>query len=187
MIFWLASYPKSGNTWVRLFLKHYFKKPGEQFKINSLDTDKFKNRSFPDQYILREMRINYLKFEEIVKNWETIQNFINLNKSTNYIKTHSSMCTIDRYRFTTQKNTKGAIYIVRDPRDVLVSNSYYFGLDYEKTYQRLSSSSIFELHTLKKSSEQFKKALNFEKNRQLTMYSTLHYKRVYNKAVINEF
>ena len=33
----------------------------------------------------------------------------------------------------------------------------------------------------------FKKALNFEKNRQLTMYSTLHYKRVYNKAVINEF
>ena len=35
--------------------------------------------------------------------------------------------------------------------------------------------------------EQFKKALNFERNRQLTMYSTLHYKRVYNKAVINEF
>tara|TARA_Y100000816_G_scaffold288835_1_gene274176 strand:- start:2269 stop:3198 length:930 start_codon:yes stop_codon:yes gene_type:complete len=35
--------------------------------------------------------------------------------------------------------------------------------------------------------EQFKKAVNFEKNRQLTMYSTLHYKRVYNKAVINEF
>ena len=35
--------------------------------------------------------------------------------------------------------------------------------------------------------EQFKKALNFEKNRQLTMYSTLHYKRIYNKAVINEF
>ena len=35
--------------------------------------------------------------------------------------------------------------------------------------------------------EQFKKAINFEKNRQLTMYSTLHYKRIYNKAVINEF
>ena len=35
--------------------------------------------------------------------------------------------------------------------------------------------------------EQFKKALNFERNRQLTKYSTLHYKRVYNEAVINEF
>ena len=35
--------------------------------------------------------------------------------------------------------------------------------------------------------EEFKKAVIFEKNRQLTMYSTLHYKRIYNKAVINEF
>ena len=35
--------------------------------------------------------------------------------------------------------------------------------------------------------EQFRKAVNFEKNRQLTMYSTLHYKRIFNKAVINEF
>ena len=35
--------------------------------------------------------------------------------------------------------------------------------------------------------KQFRKAVNFEKNRQLTMYSTLHYKRIYNKAVINEF
>ena len=34
--------------------------------------------------------------------------------------------------------------------------------------------------------EQFKKAVNFEKNRQLTMYSTLHYKRIYNSADINE-
>ena len=35
--------------------------------------------------------------------------------------------------------------------------------------------------------EQFKKAVNFEKNRQLTIYSTLQYKRVYNKSLINEF
>ena len=35
--------------------------------------------------------------------------------------------------------------------------------------------------------QEFKKAVNFETNRQLTIYSTLHYKRIYNKAVINEF
>ena len=34
---------------------------------------------------------------------------------------------------------------------------------------------------------EFKKAVNFETNRQLTIYSTLHYKRIYNKAVMNEF
>ena len=35
--------------------------------------------------------------------------------------------------------------------------------------------------------KEFKKAVIFEKNRQLTMYSTLQYKRAYNKAFINEF
>ena len=35
--------------------------------------------------------------------------------------------------------------------------------------------------------KEFKKAVNFETNRQLTMYSTLQYKRAYNKAFINEF
>ena len=159
MIIWLASYPKSGNTWVRLFLKHYFKKPEEEFKINSFNNGEFKNISFPDLYLLREMKIDYFNFKEIVQNWEAIQDRMNLNSKTNFVKTHSSMCTIGKHRFTTTKNTKGAIYIVRDPRDVLVSNSYYFGLDYEKTYQRLSSSSIFELHKLKKTSEQFKKSL----------------------------
>ena len=35
--------------------------------------------------------------------------------------------------------------------------------------------------------EQLKNAINYEKNRQLTRYSTLQYKRIYNKAAINEF
>ena len=35
--------------------------------------------------------------------------------------------------------------------------------------------------------KQFKNAINYEKNRQLTRYSTLQYKRIYNKAAINEF
>tara|TARA_Y100000816_G_C26033660_1_gene541215 strand:- start:323 stop:1162 length:840 start_codon:yes stop_codon:yes gene_type:complete len=159
MIIWLASYPKSGNTWVRLFLKHYFKEPEEKFKINSLSANEFKNITFPDPNLLREMGINYSKFEEIVMNWEVIQDFMNLNKNTNFVKTHSSMCTIGKYRFTTKKNTKGAIYIVRDPRDVLVSNSYYFGLDYEKTFRQLSSSNVFEYQALTKSYKRFKKSL----------------------------
>ena len=35
--------------------------------------------------------------------------------------------------------------------------------------------------------EQFKRAIKFEENRQLKMYSTLHYKRVYNGTKINVF
>ena len=31
MIIWLASYPKSGNPWLRMFLKSYFMKSDEKF------------------------------------------------------------------------------------------------------------------------------------------------------------
>lgn len=35
-IVWLASYPKSGNTWLRLFLHNYSFDPAEPYEINAL-------------------------------------------------------------------------------------------------------------------------------------------------------
>ena len=35
-ILWLASYPKSGNTWLRVFLANYFRNPETPFDINNL-------------------------------------------------------------------------------------------------------------------------------------------------------
>ena len=144
MIIWLASYPKSGNTWLRMFLKSYFLKSGEKFGLENSRLDNFKSQGFPDQEILDHLRVDYNKFEEIVKNWEAMQDYINLNNKTNYIKTHNAMVTVGSYKFTTTRNTKGIIYIVRDPRDVLVSLSHHMGIDYEKTFEHLSSSYNFE-------------------------------------------
>ena len=144
MIIWLASYPKSGNTWLRMFLKSYFLKPGEKFGLENSRLDNFKSQGFPDQEILDHLRVDYNKFEEIVKNWEAMQDYINLNNKTNYIKTHNAMVTVGSYKFTTTRNTKGIIYIVRDPRDVLVSLSHHMGIDYEQTFEHLSSSLNFE-------------------------------------------
>ena len=36
-IFWLASYPKSGNTWLRAFLTNYLRESDEPADINELD------------------------------------------------------------------------------------------------------------------------------------------------------
>ena len=73
-----------------------------------------------------------------------MQDFINLNKKTNFVKTHNAMCTVGSYQFTSPRNTKGAIYIVRDPRDVLVSMSHHMGYGYEQTFEHLTSSYNFE-------------------------------------------
>ncbi len=136
MIIWLASYPKSGNTWMRLFLKTYLS-PGMQ-KINlgeSIDISRsfVKDKSFPSDEIIEKCNINFADFNEIAKNWETMQDYINLNNRTNYIKTHNALCTINGNKFTTEKNTSGAIYIVRDPRDVVISYSNYLGENIENT------------------------------------------------------
>ena len=119
-------------------------KSDEKFSLEGSILDSFKTQSFPDQKLLERLKINYYKFEEIVKNWETMQDYINLNKRTNYIKTHSAMCTVGSYKFTSLRNTKGGVYMVRDPRDVIVSLSDHMGLDYEKTFHHMSSSLNFE-------------------------------------------
>ena len=117
MIIWIASYPKSGNTWIRLFLKSYF---------NYKDKD-FISESFPIENHFKQLKINYVNFEEIIKNWETMQNYINLKSQTNYLKTHNALCTINNYKFTNKNNTIGVIYIVRDPRDIIVSYAHHLG------------------------------------------------------------
>ena len=49
------------------------------------------------------------------------QDKINLSNDIVFFKTHNAMCSVANYPFTNKDNTLGAIYIIRDPRDVLVS------------------------------------------------------------------
>ena len=47
MIIWLASYPKSGNTWVRFFLKSYLSSPDKNLSLESDINDNFYIKNFP--------------------------------------------------------------------------------------------------------------------------------------------
>ena len=46
MIIWLASYPKSGNTWLRLFLRAYFLSEIKKFSINQEGDNEFEAKTF---------------------------------------------------------------------------------------------------------------------------------------------
>tara|TARA_Y100000816_G_C25959999_1_gene500949 strand:- start:13 stop:849 length:837 start_codon:yes stop_codon:yes gene_type:complete len=140
MIVWLASYPKSGNTWVRLFLKAYFSDQNT-FNINKTIKDVLHIEKFPNIEQFLKMNINYVNFNEIVKNWTLIQDKINLQKKINFYKTHNALCTINSHPFTNKDNSLGIIYIVRDPRDVAISYSHHLGTTIDNTIEKMIDSS----------------------------------------------
>ena len=125
MIIWLASYPKSGNTWIRSFLVSLlFTKDGQ----SNLD-----NLNMIGQYPLRSQFQNLIKdftnVNEIKKNWIKSQEIITLDKKVRFFKTHHAMVSIDNYNFTSDENTLGVIYIVRDPRNIVSSVKNHYSLD----------------------------------------------------------
>ena len=128
MIIWLASYPKSGNTWLRSMIASYFYTNTGEFNfelLNYID-------QFPSFTHFRNYKDSFEKPESTSKYWLDAQRKINEDKKIKFFKTHNALCTIENSIFTDQKNTLGAIYIIRDPRNVI--NSIFNHFD-KKNYQ----------------------------------------------------
>jgi|TARA_B110000503_G_scaffold26899_1_gene42600 hypothetical protein len=124
MIIWLASYPKSGNTWVRYFLTSLiYSNQGK----NGLEKLGF-IMQYPKRDQFEKLVTNFDDFNQIRKNWINSQNLINSDKKIKIFKTHHVLCGLGEENFTNEKNTLGAIYIVRDPRNVISSILYHFNL-----------------------------------------------------------
>ena len=125
MIIWIASYPKSGNTYLRSFLaSYYFSKKGKfDFKLlmNILQ--------FPS---IRFSQKDFLSFNDAANNWISNQKFFFEKKKLFFLKTHNSLDKFNNLDFTTANETLGAIYIVRDPRNIVTSmcNHYSFTLEH---------------------------------------------------------
>ncbi len=135
MIVWLSSYPKSGNTWVRAFLSAYLHSSKGKFDFTLID----KIEEFPQHNLMKKFMENkdFHNLKEISKNWIKVQEFMNLNKKTKFLKTHSAFCNINGNFFTDEKNTLAFIYIVRDPRNVILSMSNHFGKSQEESFRTL--------------------------------------------------
>ena len=113
MIIWIASYPKSGNTWVRSFLSaYYFSKDGI-FDIKNLSRiEDYPNKQFFSQTV---------KEGEIHNHWEESQKKIIKEGKVKFLKTHNSLIKAFGNDFTQPKYSLGVIYIVRDPRNIITS------------------------------------------------------------------
>jgi len=138
MIIWVASYPKSGNTWIRSIISSLIYTEDGIFDFPSIK----KINQYPQRKFLEYFTQDYNNIHEIKKHWITSQERINLDNKIKFFKTHHLNCKVDNYPFTNKECTKGTIYIVRDPRNLVDSISNHFGKSIEESKKFLLTSKI---------------------------------------------
>ena len=135
MIIWLASYPKSGNTWLRSFLSAYLYSENGIFNFKQLEN--IKQFSSKDYNFKKIRNPDYQKI--IPKNWIPTQKLINVDKKVHLLKTHNAMCSINNYNFTDQHNTSAILYVVRDPRNIITSISNHYEISLDESFNFLTN------------------------------------------------
>ena len=133
MIIWLASYPKSGNTWVRSMITSLLYSEDGNFDFRLIG----KIDQFPEKKYFKDLIKDFNDFQEIYKNWIVAQDKINLDRKVKILKTHQGKFTISNNNFTNSENTLGVIYIVRDPRTLVKSISNHYTLSAEDAFNFL--------------------------------------------------
>ncbi len=135
-LIWLASYPKSGNTWVRSFFTALLKK--EDFNINNLDY----NELYADKALFQKLvpkdisTYNDLELEALRRKF--LNFYVQTRKAPYLQKIHDqfSYSVHDGLPvFHTQFPT-AAIYIVRNPLDIAISFSRYLGISVDEVIER---------------------------------------------------
>ena len=151
-IIWLASYPKSGNTWMRYLISNYFFNSEKKFNFKIAKAIK----NFPTE--------DHMKFivnrSEIIKNPYSISNYwiqaqeelkikstqflnqSNLQLNTAFLKTHNALVSINNNSFTNEDLSLAIIQIVRDPRDVVISYANFANSSYDEIIGEMTSDKL---------------------------------------------
>ena len=127
MIIWIASYPKSGNTWVRSLLGHYYFSENAELDFSVLrNIPNFSVGDFiSDKNLLK-------KPMDIPQMWLKTQKYLSIKYKKNlFFKTHNANVSLNGFNFTSKDFCVGCIYIIRDPRNVITSYKNFENRTYE--------------------------------------------------------
>ncbi|MEM6932327.1 MAG: sulfotransferase domain-containing protein [Pseudomonadota bacterium] len=137
-IIWLASYPKSGNTWTRYFLAQYFMPPDERPGINDLR-----------RFTLADVRQDFFdkanggpfhaqSFDEwLAIRPKALRLIAAARPGHHFVKTHCQIQRIGQVDVIPPDVTAAAIYIMRNPFDVVPSLSRHLSMPIDQTIDRM--------------------------------------------------
>jgi hypothetical protein len=128
---WLASYPKSGNTWTRTFLHnlvHVTSGNGQVQQINDLSQFSMGSAARPLYKEILGFAPTNEHRDQIAAARAGVQQYIaDAVEGLIFVKTHQAL-VVDRGHITINfAVTSGAIYIVRNPLDVAISYAHHLG------------------------------------------------------------
>lgn len=124
-IHWLASYPKSGNTWMRIFLINLLY-PNLKSSVNHINFIRHAaSRALFDEYAgINSSDLTTLEIEQLRP--QVYEAMAIAKKESLFLKIHDTFRTLnDHQLLVSKKASKSIIYLVRNPLDIVVSFSKF--------------------------------------------------------------
>lgn len=137
-IIWLASYPKSGNTWIRSLLAHYFMPPGEAPDINNLR--RFTTADVRQDFFDRAAGRPYkgASIDEWLRMRPKALRLIAESKpGQHFVKTHCPPIVVANTHLIPPEVTAGVIYVLRNPFDVVPSFARHTSTSIDEAIDRM--------------------------------------------------
>lgn len=148
MIFWIASYPKSGNTWLRTLISSYY------YSKDGIYSDNIIKRigQFPEKRHFRDFKYDQNIITDTSRFWLKAQQRINQDKQLRFFKTHNAFGALNNQKFTDRENSIGCIYIVRDPRNIITSLKNHYEMNDEQALKWMANEKqfIYDVQNLEK-------------------------------------
>ncbi len=139
-LIWLASYPKSGNTWMRAFLHNLLQNPARPVPINSLDSMTLGDSQKAWYQACADKPLDQMSLEEILALTPQVhRRMMGAHPDSIFVKTHNFLGKIKGIPLITLDCTAGAIYIMRNPLDVAISLAHHFGMTIDQAIDMLNS------------------------------------------------
>ena len=142
-IVWLASYPKSGNTWVRAFLANLVANRADPVPLDEL-ARYAEDEANPELFsALAGKPSSQLDLGEIAVLRPQVHAAIAQRaQGTRFVKTHNMAGSFDGHPLHNWQVSAGAICVVRNPLDVAISMTHHFGLGLDEAIERLGDENV---------------------------------------------
>lgn len=138
-IVWLASYPKSGNTWLRAFLHNLFRRPDAAYDINRLIDFCTSESAIGWYQEVAQRPIAGMSQAEVAALRPAVHaRLTEIFPDNVFAKTHSALVEESGVATITMAHTAGAIYVVRNPLDVCISFADHYALTIDRAIEEVN-------------------------------------------------